>query len=251
MPTVYMNSHIQQIPTVNNTTEEFARPLAKPPDEAQGRLWQYILAFFAGTVLVGTLTGLHILEKRKTAIAYWQDQQLTIADDRARQISNWLGRHRADTELLSSYLPGKELPRPVEKLGSSGASQTGALQHLSVLMDQFASTYGYAGIYLVNPEGRVVAQSANSASVSPAVIERGRAVSQVNAFWVGPLGETQANSFVYIVSPVFARVGAGLVPALDDHKGRPSLFGCLGLANRPQKEPVSNPDGGEGCHEER
>jgi PAS domain S-box-containing protein len=235
MPTVYMNSRSKQIAAVNNTTEEFAPPLVQLRDEARGRLWQYILAFIAGTVLVGTLTGLHILEKEKAAVAYWQDEQATIVDDRARQISNWLGERRADTELLSSYLSGKQLSGGVEKSGSSGVSQASVLEHLSVLMAQFAFTYGYAGIYLMSPEGRVVARSANSESVSPAVIEKARQVSQGNAFWVGPLGEMQADSFVYFVSPVLARVGAGLVPALDDHKGRPYCLGVFALQIDPKR----------------
>ncbi|MGA2606893.1 MAG: PAS domain S-box protein [Terriglobia bacterium] len=241
MPTVYMNSHSKQIAAVNNTTEEFPPRLVQPRDEARGGLWQYILAFFAGTVLVGTLTGFHILEKEKAAIAYWQDQQSTIVDDRARLISNWLGERRADAALLSSYLSVQQLLHPVEKSGLGGVSQTSVPEHLSVLMDQFAFTRGYAGIYLISPEGRVVARTANSESVSPEVIERARKVSQGNAFWVGPLGETEANSFVYFVSPVFARVGAGLVPALGDHKGRPynplspSCLGVFALQIDPKR----------------
>jgi PAS domain S-box-containing protein len=236
-----MNSHSKQIAAMNNTTEEFPPRLAQLWDEARGRLWQYILAFFAGTVLVGTLTGFHILEKEKAAIAYWQDQEWTIVDDRARQITNWLGERRADTELLSCYLSVQQLLRPVEKSGSSGVFQTSVLEPLSVLLDQFAFTRGYAGIYLMSPEGRVVAQSSNSESASPAVIERARKVSQGNAFWVGPLGETQANSFVYFIAPIFAHVGAGLVPALGDHKGRPysppspSCLGVLALQIDPKR----------------
>jgi PAS domain S-box-containing protein len=146
------------------------------------------------------------LEKEKAAIAYWQDQQSTIVDDRARQISNWLGERRADTGLLSSYLSVQQLLRPVEKSGSRGVFQTSILEDVSMLMDQFAFARGYAGIYLISPEGRVVARSANSESVSPEVIERARTVSQGNAFWVGLLGETQVNSFVCFISPIFADV---------------------------------------------
>ena len=183
---------------------EFPPRLAQPRDEARGPLWHYIRAFLAGTVLIGALTGFHILEKEKAAIGYWQDQQSTIVDGRARLISNWLGERRADTELLSSYSSVQQLLRPVEESGSSGDAQTDALEHLSTFMDQFAFTHGYAGIYLISPEGRVVARSASSESMSPAVIERARQVSQGHAFWVGPLGETQASSFVYFLSPVFA-----------------------------------------------
>ena len=230
MPTVYMNSHSKQIAAVNNTTEEFPPRLAQLWDEARGRLWQYILVFFAGTVLVGTLTGFHILEKEKAAIAYWQDQEWTIVDDRARQISNWLGERRADTELLSSYLSVQQLLRHVEKSGSSGVFQSSVLEPLSVLLDQFALTRGYAGIYLISPEGRVVARSANSESVSPAVIERARMVSQGNAFWVGPLGETQANSFVYFISPIFADVRPEAAAKLS-----PSCLGVLALQIDPKR----------------
>jgi PAS domain S-box-containing protein len=183
-------------------------------------------------VLIGALTGFHILEREKAAIAYWQDQQSTIADDRARLTSNWLGERRADAELLSSYPAVQQLLPPVEKSGSSGVSRKGALEHLSAFMDQFAITHGYAGIYLISPEGRVVARSTNAASVSPEVIEKARQVSPGHPFWVGPLGETKASSFVYFVFPVFARVGAGSPPRLPapgvsassargDHQGRP------------------------------
>ena len=40
-------------------------------------------------VICWPATGFHILENRKATIAYWQDQQSTIAGDRARLISNW------------------------------------------------------------------------------------------------------------------------------------------------------------------
>jgi signal transduction histidine kinase len=233
-----MNSRPKEIAPANNTIEEFPPRLAQLWEEARGRLWHYILAFFAGAVLVATLTGFHIWEKEKAALAYWQDQEWTIVDDRARQISNWLGERRANAELLSSYLSVQQLLGAVEKSGSSGVFQTSAREPLSVLLHQFAFTCGYAGIYLLTPEGRVVAQSANAAGTSPAVLERARMVSRGRAFWVGPLGETQANSFVYFISPIFARAGAGSprrlpVPRLrGDHKGRPDnalSSSCLGV----------------------
>ena len=225
-----MNSHSKQIAAVNNTTEEFPPRPVQPRDEARGRLWQYILAFFAGTALVGTLTTLHILEKEKAAIAYWQDQQSTIVDDRARQISNWLGERRADTRLLSSYLSVQQLLHPVEKSGSSGVFQTSVLEDVSMLMDQFAFTHGYAGIYLISPEGRVAARSGSSESVSPAVIESARNVLQGDASWVGLVGETPANSFVYFISPVFAGMRSKV-----EAKPSPSCVGAIALQIDPKR----------------
>jgi PAS domain S-box-containing protein len=170
------------------------------------------------------------LEKEKAALAYWQDQEWTIVDDRARQISSWLGERRADAELLSSYFSVQQQFHSLEKSAGSGVFRTGVPESLSVLLDQFAFTCGYAGIYLISLEGRVVAQSANSASVSPAVIERARMVSQGSSFWVGALGETQANSFVYFISPIFAHDNAKATAKLS-----PSCVGVLTLQIDPKR----------------
>jgi len=225
-----MNSHSKRIAAVNNPTEKFPPCLVQPRDEARGRLWRYILAFFAGTVLVGTLTALHILEKEKAGIAYWQDQQSTIVDDRARQISNWLGERRADTRLLSSYLSVQQLLHPVEKSGSSGVFQTSVLEDVSMLMGQFAFTHDYPGIYLVSLEGSVIAQSGSSESVSPAVIERARKVLQGDVPWVDLVGETPANSFVYFISPVFVGMRSEVEP-----KPSPSCVGAIVLQIDPKR----------------
>lgn len=224
-----MSTNTEEVAAANNTTGEFAPEALRPWGEARGRLWHYILVFSAGALLVGTLICFHILENENAAIAYWQDQQSTIADHRARLISNWLGQRRADASLLSVYPSVQQLLHPAEKPGSSRTSGAGVLEPTSVLMDQFASIYGYAGIYLLSPEGRVVAQSANAGSVTPAMIERARKVSQANAFWVGLLGESQANSFAYFVSPVFAEVRSKMRAKLP-----PSCIGVVALQIDPK-----------------
>jgi len=199
-----MSTLSTEIEPANGRTGEFSPHLAPSPNEARGHLRHYLLAFFAGAVLIGVLTGFHILEKEKAAIAYWQDQQSTIAGDRARLISNWLGERRADTELLSLYSPVQQLLWPAEESGLSGTPRQDEIEHLSAFMDQFAFTHGYAAIYLLSPQGEVVARSATSESMAPEVIERVRQVSQGHAFWVGAVGETRESSYVYFVSPVFA-----------------------------------------------
>jgi PAS domain S-box-containing protein len=225
-----MSSQSKQVPAVSNALEGLPPRLAQLWEEASGRLRNYLLAFLAGTVLIVILTGFHILEKEKAALAYWQDQEWTIVDDRARQISSWLGERRADAELLSSYFSVQQLFHPMEKSASSGVFRTGVPESLSVLLDQFTFTCGYAGIYLISLEGSVVAQSANSASASPAVLERARRVSQGGTFWVGPLGETQANSFVYFISPIFAHDRPKEAAKLS-----PSCVGVLALQIDPKR----------------
>jgi PAS domain S-box-containing protein len=99
-----------------------------------------------------------------------------------------------------------------------------------MLMSQFAFTHGYAGIYLISPEGLVVAQSGSSESVSPAVIERAGKVLQGDASWVGLVGETPANSFVYFISPVFAGMRSKV-----EAKPSPSYLGVFVLQIDPRR----------------
>ena len=199
-----MNTDRELDGVVKETTGEFPPQLAEQPLDAPGYLRDYILTFLGGAVLILALTGSHILEKRKAALAYWQGQQSTIADHRARLISNWLEDRRADTELLSVYPTVQRLFGSIQAPGSIDVPSHTELQHLSAFMDQYAFTHGYAAIYLINPAGEVVGRSATTENMSPAVVERGRQVAQGHAFWVGALGETQSSSYVYFVSPVFA-----------------------------------------------
>ena len=198
-----MGSLSPETAAAGSTSGEFSPHLAEPSGGSRGHLWHYLLAFFVGAVLISALTGFHILEKRKATIAYWQDQQSTIAGDRARLISNWLGERRADAELLALYPSVQRLLWPIEESGLTGAARQEEVRHLSAFMDQVAFTHSYAATYLVSTEGQVVARSATSESMAPAVIEQARHVSQGHAFWVGALGQTQASSYVYFLSPVF------------------------------------------------
>jgi PAS domain S-box-containing protein len=225
-----MSTSNTEIAPASNPTAEFSPQLPQPPGEARGRLWNYVLIFFAGTLLIVALTVFHILEKEKAAIAYWQDQQSTIADDRARLISNWLGERRADAELLSLYPSVQQLLWPIEESGLRDAARQDEIQHLSAFMDQFAFTHAYAAIYLLNNEGQVVARSATSESMSHAVLDRVRQVTQGHAFWVGAVVGTQASSFVYFLSPVFA--GAR---SKADAQPPASCLGVLALQIDPRK----------------
>jgi PAS domain S-box-containing protein len=225
-----MSTSSTEIAPASNPTGEFSPQLAQPPGGARGRLWHYVLTFFGGTLLIAALTVFHILEKEKAAIAYWQDQQSTIADDRARLISNWLGERRADAELLSLYPSVQQLLWPIEESGLRDAARQEEIQHLSAFMDQFAFTHAYAAVYLLNNEGQVVARSATSESMSPAVFDRVRQVTQGHAFWVGAVLRTQASSFVYFLSPVFA--GAR---SKADAQPPASCLGVLALQIDPRK----------------
>jgi len=169
-----MGAFSPETDAASSTTGEFSPHLVEPSEGSRGYLWHYLLAFFAGAVLISALTGFHILEKRKATIAYWQDQQSTIAGDRARLISNWLAERRADAELLSLYPSVQRLLWPVEESGLTGALRAEEAGHLSAFMDQVAFTHSYAAISLVSSDGQVVARSATSESMAPAVIERAR-----------------------------------------------------------------------------
>ena len=204
--------------------------MAQSPGEAGDHLRHYVVTFFAGALLVTALTVFHILEMKKAAIAYWRDQQSTIADDRVRLISTWLADRRADNELLSLYPSVQRLLWPIEESGLKDAARQEEVQHLAAFMDQVAFTHGYAAIYLLNNEAQVVAQSATAESMAPAVLERARQVSRGHTSWVGALVGTKASSYVYFLSPVFA--GAR---SKADTQPPTACLGVLALQIDPRK----------------
>ena len=204
MPRVYMDSHGKRTEAADTTRSEFPPHPARPGDGTPHPPGTYLLAFLAGVLLITALTGLHLLERKRAALAYWQDQQSTIVDDRARLISNWLDERQADMELLALYPAVPRLLAPLEDADSNDGSRATQLEQLTAFLDQFAFTHRYAAIYLINVLGAVVARSAAAATLPPAALERARQVSHGHAFWVGPLDEAPASGFFYFFYPIFA-----------------------------------------------
>src|SRR5262249_26375001 len=74
-----------------------ARGLAR-----EGLPWGYFGAFLVGAVLISTFIWFQIEGERQTALAQWQARVTTIAEGRARLLSDWFKGRRADADVLAS-----------------------------------------------------------------------------------------------------------------------------------------------------
>ena len=64
--------------------------------------WGYLGAFLFGTALISTFIWFQIEGERQTALAQWQARVTTVAEGRARLLSDWFKGRRADADVLAS-----------------------------------------------------------------------------------------------------------------------------------------------------
>src|SRR5262245_57070180 len=64
--------------------------------------WGYLGAFLFGTALISTFIWFQIEGERQTALVQWQARVTTIAEGRARLLSDWFKGRRADADVLAS-----------------------------------------------------------------------------------------------------------------------------------------------------
>jgi PAS domain S-box-containing protein len=120
------------------------RAPAPPRDLAR---WLYPLAFLVGAALVVGFMWYHIARERSLVMDHWRARLTTFAGDRARLVSDWLGSRKADAEVLAGT--------PAVHALLAGQGDRGVTPQL----DRVAAAYGYLGIAVVDPSGRVVAHT--------------------------------------------------------------------------------------------
>ena len=180
--------------------------------------WFHVAAFIAGTVLVVVFTAHQIGTERETALTHWKTRIATIAADRARLVSGWLGARRADAEVLAAFPAVRAL------LAGQSRDEEALARHLT----RVAAAYGYVGIVVADARGRPVARSAAdpgaAVPLEPAKAAE-VAASRAPRF---DLSDTGAGRLLIITVPVFAD-GAPADPAADP---RP-LLGVVTLGTKP------------------
>jgi PAS domain S-box-containing protein len=111
--------------------------------------------FLLGTALIGGFMWYHIATERQVSVAHWRARAATLADDRARLVSDWIEARRADAEVLAASPPIRTL------LINRGAdSDTRAA--LVGQLDRVVKAYGYAAITLLDAQGRFLLGSSAS-----------------------------------------------------------------------------------------
>src|SRR5882672_2534599 len=138
------------------STPRGVRPLRT---RARERLpWAYLAAFFLGTALISTFIWYQIEAERQTVLANWQARVTAIADGRARLVSDWFNARHADADVLAAS-------PAVRALMLDGGRGGDVRSQIVPQLDRVAAAYGYAGIWLMDAQGHVLARSTGATEI--------------------------------------------------------------------------------------
>ena len=179
--------------------------------------WGYLSAFLFGTALISTFIWFQIEGERQTALAQWQARVTTIAEGRARLVSDWFRGRRADADVLASS-------PAVRSLMLDSGRGVDVRGQIVTQLDRVASAYGYAGISLLDPQGQILARSTGAAEPGRENAEAAVAAAKSRSMHVD-LVEDGRHKFLVMSVPVFADGGVD--------SSRPAM-GVVTLLIRPE-----------------
>jgi len=179
--------------------------------------WGYLAAFLFGTALISTFIWFQIEGERQTALAQWQARVTTIAEGRARLVSDWFKGRRADADVLASTPAVRSL-----MLDSGRAADVRS--QIVTQLDRVASAYGYAGISLMDTHGQVLARSTGAAELGRENPEAAVGAAKSRSMHVD-LVEEASHRYLVMSVPVFADGGVD--------SARPPM-GVVSLLMRPE-----------------
>jgi PAS domain S-box-containing protein len=179
--------------------------------------WGYLSAFLFGTALISTFIWFQIESERQTVLANWQARVTAIADGRAHLVSDWFTGRRADADVLASS--------PAVRLLMLDGGRGGEVRSQIVpQLDRVAAAYGYAGISLMDVQGRLLARSTGAAELGRESGEAAVAAGRTRTMRVDLL-EEPGHKLLLMSVPVYAEGGA--------ESGR-SAMGVIELMMRPE-----------------
>jgi PAS domain S-box-containing protein len=148
--------------------------------------------------------GYHIASEYRTVMTQWESRQSSIAYDRARRVSDWLRERQADARLFATRPSVRAALRAWYDSGRFSVQST-AGQEMKELLDRTAALYGYAGVYVLDRNARVVAQSSGAAPLSLRLAEISGTVTRTGTFRIDLLGDAPHRTLISFSGPVFPR----------------------------------------------
>ncbi len=135
-------------------------------------------------------------------LATWEERQSSVADDRARLVSNWLRERSLDAE-ANSQAPEVigYLTRAARQKSARNLPEDSLLSHLA-LLNQTKDSYGYLGTYVLDRDGHVVTQATGSRSPPLQIEAAGRKAVNSGQLGIEWFPEEANRISLCIVSPV-------------------------------------------------
>jgi PAS domain S-box-containing protein len=202
-----MRSAREVLLSLFQATKSFAQRIIGRRGIRDGEALAYILAFALAVVTVGGFIRFHIASLYRQEVAYWRARQSSVADDRAQRVSNWLKDGQADAELLSSHPLVRAALRAYSDVGRFPGRPAGGLSETTAALDEMARLYWYTGVYVLDRDTRVIAQSSHSVPLSPRLAEISRTVARTGTFRIDLLGDAPDKTLISFSAPVFPGPG--------------------------------------------
>ena len=160
------------------------------------------LLFATAFVAVGVvLTSLAVMRHRQV-LAVWEERQSSVADDRARLVSNWIQERKGDAEANSQSPDAKAWLLKTAGQRKAGESSAGSGLPPLALLSQTKRFYGYVGAYLPDRDGRVVSRAVGSPTPSPLLAAAAAMAAQTGRFQVDWFPQGPGRGFLCLSSPV-------------------------------------------------
>ena len=186
-----------------------SRPTGSGTPGARGRRarlsenWAYLLIFAAGVVSLGLFLGFHISNSYRKEMAYWRARQISVADDRAQRVEDWLQERRADSELFSTLPSVRATLQAHLTPGSLARGPDRLPLGLPAALDLIARAHTYAGVYVLDRDIQIVAQSSGAITLTPALTDVCRKALRTGTFRIELLGDTPGKTTIVLTAPVF------------------------------------------------
>jgi len=141
-------------------------PKFSPPSDPSRRYSYGVAVCIATVVVVTSLTLRHEYGKQ---LVYWQERLTRIAEANQRLLNNWVRERSDDARLLAGF----PFVGIAVRSGTGGHPIRPPLwqQRLHDELNSVACTYSYAGAYVLNRNGRMLAQSDASPPLNTGVVK--------------------------------------------------------------------------------
>ncbi len=179
--------------------------------------WGYFLALAISVTLVASWIGYGLRSTYRDARTQLELRLSVIANGRAWVVSDYLNERRCDAEVLAALPTVRALLSPRPETAQVRLARSQLQQEITDFLDGFNAVYGYLGAYLLDPEGRILAQSTNSAALGAQGAEIGRTVARDGKFEFATLGDGGTRSLLTFTMPVFAEAATKAADSRTRH----------------------------------
>jgi PAS domain S-box-containing protein len=175
-------------------------PFLHPPTHKVPWIYVGVFLLVAGAVAAGTW--LLIRNQERKALQTWETRLSSVADDRARLVSNWLSERKADAEVLAD-LPSvrRLLSQPARTVQAQPPSPVS--RQIAPLLDRFTTVYGYSNLFVLDSEKRTVARATGSPDMNSPEREIVQKVMESGTLQIDLAGSGPRDSLLAFGIPVY------------------------------------------------